>query len=305
MKKEVNQNKQVNQLTLVLSFLKAGLNLSQIAEKLKVSPSYISRLIKPLKQKNIVKNVGYGTWDVRSEPLGGHGQVAFIKDRTIRGHGYRFRLVIPKLKNWSRRDFYLKHRNIPHEQKYGYQKLIIKGFNIKLYEKVIIIIFPKNRSYFGKIAKEVNYYAIQEFIKIIEKLERILNCSFAINRKYKYRIHRQHHSLVDNEVAKIYEEKKEKLEFRDRNNERRILVDNSFNLHELEAVNPKHAPSDITKVQLLLEDIIERGLTLSSLDKKQREFLKRITINAEGINNISILQTQLIQEFTKFIKKIK
>jgi len=68
MKKQVNQNnKQVNQkdrLTLVVSLMSKGLTPSKIAKRLKVSKPYISKLIRPLKEKGLIKNKGYGVWEV-------------------------------------------------------------------------------------------------------------------------------------------------------------------------------------------------------------------------------------------------
>ena len=71
-KKEVNRSKQRSKqkcLLDVISLIKKGLNPSKIAKELSISKQYLNKYIRLLKEKNIIKKIGYGVWEVNQEEV--------------------------------------------------------------------------------------------------------------------------------------------------------------------------------------------------------------------------------------------
>ncbi len=174
--KQVNQNK----LTLVVSLLSKGLNLSQISKKLKVSKAYISKVIRPLKAKGAIIKKGYGVWEVNNKltnlslrlrdgkpQVNLHAlQIKFpilegeIKDKTWK--------VKNKLNNWIP-----KYKNL----------IVLGGLTLRNNNNKSITVFTKSRGIkdwtleeIDVLARKIQVYIPQFFLKEYGMILDNINC---------------------------------------------------------------------------------------------------------------------------------
>ncbi len=236
----------------ILYHLNQGLSPAQIARRYNFSKQRISYYIKVLKQNGIIEKVGYGVWkqvkEVKQTPYkvgNKHLMNNFdfpkeTKVRQIRGHAFVFNLKLPNIKNWEKREEYLKKKGIEYKNvgiKRTTQSITIKKHKIWLNNKSITIYFPKTTSYFSDSAKSAKNLAIIDFLSLVRVLEHKLKTSFKINGNYLFSVSRQHYSLIKNELARYYNNNKKKLEVY-QNGKLWFLIDNSFNLEEAECIDP-------------------------------------------------------------------
>ena len=180
---------------------------------------YITRL----KRAKLVRKIGYGTWEVlqeydenkvkqaRQTRLNKSKLLGLIEvDRKImRSHAFRFKVALPKLQNWERRLEYLKDKNIQYTQTLIGQKLFILGKKVWLCNKCIL--FHCRADYLASLAKGGKNYAIDDLLTTLSYLESLLNCSFRIGKRYKFKVIRAHYALMRQELAKFYRKNGEKL----------------------------------------------------------------------------------------------
>ena len=174
----------------------------------------------------------------------------FIKS-SVRGHAFIYTLRISKFKNWENRESFLKKKkvdylnsNIANGQGH---RIIINGFKVWLFNKKIVIYSPKGKSYFRDSAFESKHGGIRDCFDIIYELESLFKISLRYGKHYHVKVVRQHYADVKNELAKQYDDDKNKLFLFDEKG-LWLIIDNSFNLHELETVHSKSAVNDMDGV---------------------------------------------------------
>ncbi len=259
MKKEVKINTMAN--TMKESFyltcfndIRNGLRPSQIAIKYKMSRQRVNPYIRVLKQKGLIKNIGYGVWkvigkDVKKTPIDAQGKMS----KNVRGHGFIFRLQIPYLENWESRGDHLRRKKIPFKRIGLFKSnhsLVLKGFKVWLCSKTIVVYFPKYKNYFSNQAFNSRSDATSDFLAIIKTLERLFSTSLRIEGRYIFKLCKHHYALIKNELAKEYLDKGLSVRFVQKGKEW-ALIDNSYNLQELETVSIK-ADQDSVGLQNVL-----------------------------------------------------
>lgn len=247
----------------ILEGLKSGKNPSELAKKLGFSKQRINKYISKLKQQGYIEKISYGVWKVKKEVNLTEGGVVNLTEGigkkrftsfpdSTRGHAFMFKLQLPKdFRNWDRRESYLQEHNIPYEPyevakvKRG-QKLKIKDFTIYLTNSNII--FYTKESFYAENSTESKSLALSIFIDRVKTLENLLKANFSYSGRYKFRVLRQHYALIKNALASQYNEEGKKLHVYTEKG-LWLVIDNSFNLNELETLNRETADSDNKKVQ--------------------------------------------------------
>mgnify|MGYP007071575736 CR=1 FL=1 len=168
----------------------------------------------------------------------------------IRSHAFGFYLDIPKIFNWCNRNKFLDKKKIPYvvDNLGQGQKLKIDSYHIFLYNKGIrFLLQNEDKSFLTKSGTLGNELASKDLIFTIKKLESKLGLSFSINKKYKFRVTKQHQALIKNELARWYNKEGKKLSVYDETG-RWLIIDDSFNLDELECVHGRTAHLDADNV---------------------------------------------------------
>lgn len=253
----------------IYNHIKEGSYPSKIAKDLNISKQRVNYYIASLKERNLIQFLHQGVWKTtrdydekrvkKTTRIGtnqlGKSFYSFDSD-IIRGHAFLFRLRLPKdLKNWDNqgRIKALKKLNMSYKELThlfgGGQRIIFRGRKIYLTNKSIII-FEK-ASYFAETSYKSHALAIIKILYIIKALEQKLRTGymgFAVKGNYEIKTTRQHYALIKNALAKIYDKEGNKLEVYDHKG-LWLLIDNSFNLHELECVSSETSKEDSEKVK--------------------------------------------------------
>ena len=187
---------------------------SKVAKRLGISKQAINPYIKTLKANGNIKKLGYGTWEVKNYTYN-----TLTKQVKIRGHAFIHKIIINKDIDWSKFNL-RKLKNV-------YQ-IIINNKKVWLSHRKVTIYEIKDFN--GIDAIESRKLAINEMVKDLDTLKNTLN----INFNYGFETAREHYSMIHNELARIYNEKKEKMIIRDDLNKEWLWIDFSDGINELE-----------------------------------------------------------------------
>ncbi len=270
----------------VYSWLRDGLSPAAMIKKQVFSKRQIQYALDKMRSMGIIRKVGYGTWEIlienvtpqylqtkkvqkvhrvgrtESPPQG-------TKPDSVRSHGIVVTLRIPTIPRWEQRESILEKSKIP-------MLKIAQGQRVKIgeIEKVWLcnksIIYYLPWSWYADTAKIAAYSIIEDVTAAIVRTEKYLGIkTLKVHGSYKIKFSRQHHALIKNALAKMYNRPgKRRLQIRD-DNGLWLLIDNSspdgkVHLNEFEAVHPKTAPDDNKLVQDHFNDIkANPGLTPS------------------------------------------
>lgn len=261
--------------------------------------------VQRLKRNGILVKKGYGVWDVLKEPK--EVQLTPKVDKNIRGHGFHFKLKIPRISNWGKRVDYLIKNQIKYKELKNFQRIEVKNHKVWLCNDSIIIYSPKDKSYFGDSADESQKYAIYNLEQLIISLEHLMNCSFRINKKYQVRISKQHYGKVKDELAKQCNKEGVKIRC-SLNGEGWLEIDNSLNLNELETLHPKESVIDMDKVVIPffndLKDHYQKtgeSIIISDLIKLTAMMVEDRKFYAENMNS----HVKAVQELAKGVNELR
>jgi len=289
---EVKNNKSKNFYLTVYEQIKEGVRPSEICKRFKISKQKLNYYLSSLKRAECIKRIGYGVWEICGEfdekkvketiRLTKY-QPERIKPDFVRGHAFQFKLKIPKLRNWEKREEVLEKKGIEFKELDHLigkgQEILIKGRKIWLTNKSIII-FEKS-SYLTKTAKDARQYAVYDLFELVKGLESTLGANFKINKKYQFKVSRQHYALVKNTLAEQYKRDEKKLQVYSEEG-LWFVIDNSYNLNEAETVHPKTAVNDNTKVQNFFN-----GLKATE-NYTPQIMMKAVTQNAENLHDYAV-----------------
>jgi hypothetical protein len=312
--------------------LKTELRPPKICEKFQINKKTIQNHLSLLKRAKLIKKVGYGVWEVlenidEKEVLNSIriAKVTPSKNKTsycstqdlVRGHGFQFTLQLPKnLKNWDKREELLLKMGYKLKKLStfgGGQAIEFQGKKIYLTNKSIIIY--EKESFISETAKDSQSQAIDHFLKFVNQLEKALHSSFGFGNRYRFKVSRQHYALIQNALARQYNESGEKLNVY---NDKGLwfVIDNSYHLNEAETVHPKTAVEDNKKVQDFFNGIKSiEGYTpqfvinsLERLTENWNEYgihikshIRAIQSLGEGINK----QNEIFMEIKELLNNLK
>ncbi len=296
----------------IFNLIKDGKNPTSICEKLNISKQKLTYYLSPLKQNGFIKRVGYGTWEIlkdfnikqvkKSTQVAKHEHANIFtssKADMSRGHGFMYHLKIPRISNWNRRREFLEKNNI----KYKPLRNLGEGERIIIDQKKIhlksnsIIIYEK-KSYLTELAGESKERAIYEFKKTIQKIETLLDINLQINKKYQFKVCREHYGMIKNIIAKQYNKEGKKLHCYSIHG-LWFLIDNSLNMDEAEVLKDRHPNPN---------KAVERAEGFQGWMNSQKDTEFKVTptfiLDTFNKNNEAIGQvTQNQQMFAKNIEK--
>jgi len=308
--KEVqNQLGSSNLNLFIFNQLKAGLRPSKICGQFGLKKTTVQYHLSMLKQAGLIEKIGYGVWEiikefdekevqkttrVASRQLGGN--LNLFKQDKVRGHAFQFKINLPELRNWKNREKLFLKKDIKFEPliiggiNRG-QKLEFKGRKIWLTNKSIVI-YEKS-SYLADTSKESQERAIQDMLALMKSLEKHLLANFKTGRYYKFKVSRQHYSLVKNALAQQYDKEGNKLQVYNEDG-LWFLIDNSYNLHEAETVHPKTSVDDNKKVQDYFNGV-----------KKLENYTPQFVVNSmQGIQNNQLVFAENMKSHIKAIQDV-
>ena len=214
--KQVKNNLNLN----VLLNLLESKSPAQISKELNISKQALNYYIKTLKANGNIIKKGYGTWEVKNYTL------KMQSNKKIRGHAFIWTIKLNKPIDWTKHltNYQLIRGLIP--------RIIINNQKIWLGKKTITIY--DNRSFYGENSIESRKHAILGLKSILEALESKAKVNL---RPYRFKVCKEHYSMIKNELARQYNEKGEKMFIRDDIEGEWLWIDDSESLNELETKN--------------------------------------------------------------------
>jgi len=211
------------------------------------SKQFRNYYLRPLKVSGILEKKGYGTWginldkweknkykytDQTSKNMGRYGNI-------IRGHGYHFKIKLPHIIDWSKREFILKKSNIPYDLlKNGAYRIKIFDNKLWLVDDGIVFRVKEAQSFYSKDAENAELESLYYVKRILKRLGLRLGYDLSHQGKYMIQVDKAHYAKVEDELARKANHDKEKIRCV-LNGEEWLLVDKSLAEDELEAVGKK------------------------------------------------------------------
>lgn len=244
----------------VLSLLQAGIQPSQIWAHHGISKRNVLYITRKLRDSGAIRKVGLGTWEVAGDAQAKikgckkvhrvtprHTPPLGAKSDSIRGHGIQAVVQVPKdLPKWKERERVLIQARIPFEPIPQGQRIQVGEIEkVWLTNRSIVYYLPY--SWYADTAGEASARIFEDMIEIILKTERYLGIrSLKIEGGYRVKFSRRHYSMIRNGLAKLYKDPARKLFVRD-DGGLWLLIDNSYNLEELEHVRASRGQEDEVK----------------------------------------------------------
>jgi hypothetical protein len=316
--------KEVNVYLSIIQGIKQGKTLKEISQELSKTKQALNRYTATLKRKGYIEKIGYGTWkfikdlevkEVNKTAVIGQNSGGGLVSNNIRGHGFLFRLDLPNnFRNWEKREKILENLKIKYEPyfvggvKRG-QRITAQKTKVALTDKSILINFPE--SYIAETPTLARKDAVARFLRVVRSLERLMRADFSQFGKYKFKVSRQHYALIKNSLARQYLDDQYNTKKLQIYSSRGLwlLIDNSYNLEELEAVHKNTAVKDSTKVQDFFNglDLVE-GYTpqyvLNKLQEQEQVIEKSMKV-LEGYTEQIALHLKVEQEQLKTQKMMQ
>ena len=156
----------------------------------------------------------------------------------------------------------------------------IDNNKIHLWENKIDIY--SNHNIYGLDLRHAVSNSMAYWDRFIAKLEHDIGCILKKPRSANIKLVRMHIAETDNEISKEMDNKGERFlkVFTVDDGKLWFLVDNSFNLHEAEAVHPKTSQPDMEKVKDVFNDIRDKE---SYLPSSAKEMLDKIVLLSSNI----------------------
>lgn len=240
---------------MVFSLIQQGQSPAGICKKLNLKMSALSYYLRVLKASKSIEKVGYGVWKaINYGPIEvqkqapGRSQAFKKPHKEVRGHAFQFTLKIPRISNWLRREDFLKKKEIKFDliNNGHVQKIDFRGHKVWLCSKSIVVYTPEGLSYFAESGKDSKSMAVYDFLNLIKGIENMLGVSLRIRKEYVFKVSKQHYALINNELAKQYNDEKKKLYIYNKDG-LWFAIDDSFNLSEAECLHPRTAEDDLDR----------------------------------------------------------
>ncbi len=219
------------------------LTVKQIAIRRQTSDKAVYKVLKKLKEKGAY-NIGLQ----RVEKKRGTIQPSFNQ---IRLHGQEFNIQI------IFKD--IRYKKLLNKT----NRIEIDGNVIRLYNDSIEIYV--GQSFYADDAQKATSTSMHYLQGFLARLEHELNLILVKPRSQNIKQVKAEYAEINNEVAKDYHDKREKLRiYANDDNKLCYVIDYSLSMHEFEAVHPKTSKQDIEKVKDVFNDIRSKDIDMPS-----------------------------------------
>jgi hypothetical protein len=261
------------------------------------SLSKLDYYTKQLRIDGILVKKGYGVWDIDESCLGDYSrkELQNITDKqlqktsksshSIRGHGFQFSVKVPSYIDWPRREVILNKSGIPYIIKGDGSFLVrIYGHKCHFVNNGIIVYFSKGKSFYGDNASESKNKATYELRRVVTRISNRLNYDLSHKGKLLFTINKAHYAEIENELAVMYNNDREKFHCIGDDGQEWLIIDFSNKVNELETVHSKRSLDDMNKLQPFFNDLRDNNLPLLS------ELFKSHSLAIDTIKNITNIQ---------------
>ena len=265
------------------------------------SKQRLNYYVRELKKANIIRKKGYGVWETIGdiEDFKKHKQVKKVNyvTKQTRGHGFVFQVLLKSIENWDQRHLYLQENFIPFKKIRQGQSIKLRSHTIWLCDKSLVVYFSPKSSFYSKDSYSASARALIECKETLKALERELKVNLKYGKGWFIRESRSHYADIDNCLAKYYRKRGVNQFHIEQNGKTWALVDNSFNLLELETIAGNgDSKKDLPKLQMFLNDLRDNPTTLTQIKAETNQELKDVySVIREQNKIIAQLEGQIIR----------
>ncbi len=231
-----------------------------------------------------------------------------------RGHALQFRIELPSKLTNEAREKLLRAAEIEFKSINifgGGQGFVFMDKKVHLTSSSIIIY--DSEDHFAIDAEKSEDNATIKTLYFIRNIERELNLLLSIDKHYKIKITKRHHALIKNALAEIYNKSKEKRLEVFAEDGLWLLIDNSWNLNELECVHSVTGKKDADGMQEIMNSFRRTDFkatsefvleTFENLKRNEEEIIATIKKGSEREIMLTQWISQLENNFahlTKFV----
>lgn len=284
-----------------------------------ISKPKIAYHLKPFLKANIVEKRGYGVWgltafgeqylNTNKFKLNAESNLDTLVKPTskklknikeVRGHGFMFRLELPKIPSWHKKLDILKYKKYnPETTKQGVVRIKVRGNNVHLAQSSIVVYFNPSFSFIATSANESFKEALFEMCGIVRTLENTLGVSLRIGKKHKIRCRKQHYAFIKNEIAQEYIRNNKRLSI-SQNGKEWLLIDFSHKVPELECVDADRAKVDADYVvHPFLNKIRDNPLILTT----HSDSIEALRLENTKLREEVLELNKDVNEILKYIKR--
>ena len=266
-----------------------------------VSKQKLNYYVKKLKRQDLIYKVGYGVWKINENK--NFEEVKKVNDDTVqthhktRGHGFVFKVMIPAFDLWDQRDIFLRDNYVPFKRIKQGQSIVLRGHTIWLCNSSIVIYFSPKSSFYATSSYESSGRALIECKETIRAVERLIGKSLKLGKGWLVSEAKSHYADIRNVLSKYYHSKGISRFEVTQSGKAWAMVDNSFNLFELETIaGGGKSKEDLPKLQMFLNDLRDNPETLSNIKAKTTDELKDVyNVIREQNKIIASMEAQIIR----------
>lgn len=313
-------------LVQVLKLIESGLSPAKISKKYNIPKQNVSYFVGKLKKLGCIQKKGYGVWEylrpikeVKDLTIGlsdRRGKKSLTSRRKeIRGHAFIWRIRFLKPYDWKKvvksykkkkLTFQLIARGKVFRTIFENRKVWLNTSGLTIYEAI---------DFMGSSSFQVKSKAVYEMDQLIKNLLRELGLKF---RPFIFTTSREHYGIIKHELARQYNEKKEKMRIRSEDGNIWMWIDDSKGLCELEnnEVSVSRQVQNYWNSNRKHDFKVDADFILNGFDKtnkvaqknaKQLEsFADNQMTHVRLMKNIDKnlqKQTDFFKQFTEFIKQ--
>jgi len=270
----------------------------------KFSKQKLNYYVKQLKNANLIERIGYSSWEITghfeefktSKEVKEMDEFGSLQTNITRGHGFKFKILLPKREGWHYRTALLDAKNINYKSIHQGQSFQFGGHTIWLSNLTMTIWFRRKLSYISADSYECSARALMECKNTIKALERALDISFKRGNGWAITEEGSHYADINNAVAIDYHRRGINQVNIQEFGKTWAIIDNSFDLHELEAVAPNGKSKDDIKIlQNFLNDLKTNPITLTRMKEDfETEIKQTLSLMEYQTKAIAELQKQNI-----------
>lgn len=288
-------------LNQVLTLIKSGKNPSQICKDFGIPKQSLDYYVGKLKKLGCIEKKGYGTWEYIKDVPTRPKDHARPQKKEIRGHAFIWKISFFNPFDWK--EVIAAYR----KKKLTFQKIcrgtvlrtILNNRKIWLTKTGLVIYEPLD--FLGKSSFQVKGTAVFEMDKLIKSLLKELGQKF---RSYRFTTSREHYAIIRNELARQYNDKKEKMFIRNEAGTIWLWVDHSKGEQELES----NEALTNRRVQNFWNDHKKHKFevtpslvlnTMQGIQENQLIFDRNMKSHLEVLNKLGIAVDELRKEIKK------
>lgn len=303
-------NKKFELLRVVLHKIKAGKNPAKIKEDLDIPKTTLQYTVDKLKKLGCIEKVGYGVWSYikplkkyEKVPRGstrGNTKKVRTSSKEIRGHAYIWKVKFEKKLDWNNLVKQYKKKTFTFQYlNSGIPRTIFRGRKIWLTKSGLIIYEPLD--FYGRSSFETKGMAVFE----LDQLVKLFLIEIGDKpRPYKFTTSREHYGMIKNELARQYNDRKEKMVIRTEEGTAWLWIDDSKELGELETNEPvvSRQVQDFwndhkkTKFEVKPSFILN---TMAGIQQNQQLFSENIKTHIQAIQDLG----KGVDRLTKLVEK--